>query len=39
MTGNTTNKQALTETRNPRTMYIDRVSTREAVKIFINEDM
>jgi len=31
-------RQALTETRNPRTMYIDRVSTREAVKIFIEED-
>ena len=28
----------LTESRNPRTMYIDRVSTREAVKTFINED-
>ncbi|MDD2998778.1 MAG: N-acetylmuramic acid 6-phosphate etherase [Erysipelotrichia bacterium] len=31
--------QALTETRNPRTMYIDRVPTRDAVKYFINEDM
>ncbi len=30
--------QALTETRNPRTIYIDRVSTRDAVKHFINED-
>lgn len=30
--------QALTETRNPRTMYIDRASTREAVKLFIAED-
>jgi len=30
--------QALTETRNPRTIYIDRVSTRDAVKLFINED-
>lgn len=30
--------QALTETRNPRTIYIDRVSTRDAVKYFINED-
>ncbi|MBU1106345.1 MAG: N-acetylmuramic acid 6-phosphate etherase [Candidatus Riflebacteria bacterium] len=39
MTSSDTNRQALTETRNPRTMYIDRVSTREAVKIFINEDM
>ncbi|HAE39134.1 MAG TPA: N-acetylmuramic acid 6-phosphate etherase [Candidatus Riflebacteria bacterium] len=39
MTDSKSEKQALTETRNPRTMYIDRVSTREAVKIFINEDM
>lgn len=31
--------QALTETRNPRTMYIDRVGTRDAVKSFIREDM
>ncbi len=30
--------QALTETRNPRTMFIDRVSTRDAVKLFIAED-
>ncbi len=30
--------QALTETRNPRTIYIDRVSTRDAVKHFITED-
>ncbi|MDN5279040.1 MAG: N-acetylmuramic acid 6-phosphate etherase [Clostridiales bacterium] len=28
----------LTETRNPRTMFIDRVSTRQAVKTFIEED-
>ena len=33
------NMQALTETRNPRTLYIDRVSTREAVKSFIQEDL
>lgn len=39
MTGSNADRQALTETRNPRTMYIDRVSTRDAVKIFINEDM
>ena len=39
MTDSKIEKQALTETRNPRTMYIDRVSTREAVKLFINEDM
>ncbi len=31
--------QALTETRNPRTLYIDRVSTRDAVKSFIQEDL
>lgn len=31
--------QALTETRNPRTLYIDRISTREAVKSFIHEDL
>ncbi len=31
-------KLPLTETRNPRTMYIDRVSTRQAVKMFIEED-
>ncbi len=31
--------QALTETRNPRTLYIDRVGTRDAVKSFIREDM
>lgn len=31
--------QALTETRNPRSLYIDRISTRDAVKIFIQEDM
>lgn len=30
--------QALTESRNPRTIYIDRLSTREAVKTFITED-
>jgi N-acetylmuramic acid 6-phosphate etherase len=29
---------ALTEKRNPRTIYIDRVSTRQAVKTFIEED-
>ncbi len=29
---------ALTESRNPRTIYIDRLSTREAVKTFITED-
>lgn len=28
----------LTETRNPRTMFIDRVSTRQAVQMFIEED-
>lgn len=39
MTDSNIEKQALTEARNPRTMYIDRVSTREAVKLFINEDM
>ncbi len=39
MTDTDSNRQTLTETRNPRTMYIDRVSTREAVKMFINEDM
>jgi len=39
MTDGKAEKQALTETRNPRTMYIDRVSTREAVKLFINEDL
>ena len=33
------NLQALTETRNPRTLYIDRVSTRDAVKSFIQEDL
>lgn len=38
MTNGDSERQALTETRNPRTMYIDRVSTREAVKIFIEED-
>ncbi len=38
MTNHDSERQALTETRNPRTMYIDRVSTREAVKIFIEED-
>ncbi len=32
------NTQALTETRNPRTIYIDRVSTRDAVKHFVTED-
>ena len=31
--------QALTETRNPRTLYIDRVGTRDAVKSFIQEDL
>lgn len=31
-------KLPLTETRNPRTMFIDRVSTRQAVKMFIEED-
>jgi N-acetylmuramic acid 6-phosphate etherase len=31
-------KLPLTETRNPRTIYIDRVSTRQAVKMFIEED-
>ncbi|MDD3377068.1 MAG: N-acetylmuramic acid 6-phosphate etherase [Candidatus Riflebacteria bacterium] len=30
--------QALTESRNPRTIYIDRLNTRDAVKLFINED-
>ncbi len=30
--------QALTETRNPRSMYIDRASTRDAIKLFIAED-
>ena len=30
--------QALTEARNPRTLYIDRISTRDAVKSFIKED-
>ncbi|GAB4276201.1 MAG: N-acetylmuramic acid 6-phosphate etherase [Candidatus Rifleibacteriota bacterium] len=34
----TNNHLPLTETRNPRTMHIDRVSTRQAVKIWINED-
>lgn len=34
----TQNRQALTETRNPRSMYIDRASTRDAVKLFIAED-
>lgn len=34
----TESKLALTETRNPRTMFIDRVSTRQAVKMFIEED-
>lgn len=29
---------SLTESRNPRTMFIDRVSTRQAVKSFIEED-
>jgi N-acetylmuramic acid 6-phosphate etherase len=42
MTASNTHKpeknQALTETRNPRTMYIDRASTRDAVKMFIAED-
>jgi len=38
MTNGDSERQALTETRNPRTMYIDRVSTREAVKVFIEED-
>lgn len=38
MTNSSNERQALTETRNPRTMYIDRISTREAVKIFIDED-
>ena len=38
MTEATNKQQALTETRNPRTMYIDRVSTRDAVKSFIRED-
>lgn len=32
------NNQALTESRNPRTIYIDRASTRDAVKLFIAED-
>jgi N-acetylmuramic acid 6-phosphate etherase len=35
---NSQTKLPLTETRNPRTMYIDRVSTRQAVKMFIEED-
>lgn len=35
---NSQKKLPLTETRNPRTMYIDRVSTRQAVKMFIDED-
>ena len=30
--------QALTESRNPRTIYIDRLNTRDAIKLFINED-
>lgn len=30
--------QALTESRNPRTMYIDRLSVRDAVKSFMAED-
>ncbi|PKL50722.1 MAG: N-acetylmuramic acid 6-phosphate etherase [Candidatus Riflebacteria bacterium HGW-Riflebacteria-2] len=38
MTIGNSGRVALTETRNPRTMYIDRVSTREAVRIFIDED-
>ena len=38
MTSNDSVRQALTEARNPRTMYIDRVTTREAVRIFIEED-
>lgn len=38
MTESNLEKQPLTETRNPRTMYIDRISTRDAVKMFINED-
>lgn len=33
-----TNRLPLTETRNPRTMFIDRISTRQAVKTFIEED-
>lgn len=35
---NETKKASLTETRNPRTIYIDRLTTREAVKCFIRED-
>ncbi len=30
--------QSLTESRNPRTVYLDRLSTREQVRLFINED-
>lgn len=32
-------QQALTETRNPRSLYIDRVNTRDAVKVFLQEDL
>lgn len=35
---NKTVQTPLTESRNPRTMFIDRVSTRQAVKSFIEED-
>ena len=31
-------QQPLTETRNPRSLYIDRVNTRDAVKVFLQED-
>lgn len=37
-TNNLVERQALTETRNPRTRYIDRASTKDAVKYFIQED-
>jgi N-acetylmuramic acid 6-phosphate etherase len=30
--------QSLTESRNPRTVYLDRLSTREQVKLFMHED-
>lgn len=32
-------QQPLTETRNPRSLYIDRVNTRDAVKVFLQEDL
>ena len=34
----TKTRLSLTETRNPRTMFIDRLSTRDTVKTFIQED-